>query len=74
MLFQVRVWLLIVLIEHQALLKYKEIESSVGLISFLIGPLITRPDRGRPTLNGWWAPDVQRQINRGEGPGHSVRG
>ena len=41
-------------------LKYKvkvqnEIKGeNVGLISFLIGlgPLITRPDRGRPTLNG----------------------
>jgi len=47
---------------------------NVGLISFLIGPtayyaLNPRADRGRPTLNGWWAPTVQRHIKGGEGPG-----
>ena len=39
--------------------------SFVGLISFLIDPTVywaldLCPDRGRPTLNGWWAPAVQR--------------
>ena len=40
---------------------------SVRLISQPISPtaywaLVTRPDRGRPTLHGWWAPVVLRYI------------
>ena len=39
--------------------------SFVGLISFLIDPTVylaldLHPDRGRPALNGWWAPVAQR--------------
>ena len=37
----------------------------LGLISHQLGPtafwaLFLRPDRGRPTLHGWWAPVPQR--------------
>jgi len=40
---------------------------SVRLISQPISPtaywaLVTRPDRGRPTLHGWWAPVALRYI------------
>ena len=73
--------------EKSFMLKYKvkvqrEIKGeNVGLISFLIDPTVyyalnPRPDRGRPTLNGWWAPAAQRQNKkgvRGRGTQHKVR-
>jgi hypothetical protein len=39
------------------------------------GPLISRPDRGRPTLNGWWAPVTLRNIKEvgAAGSGYEVR-
>ena len=42
-----------------------QVELLVGLISHQLGPtvfwaLFSHPDRGRPTLHGWWAPVAQR--------------
>jgi hypothetical protein len=48
------------------------------LISSLIGPtaywaLILRPDGGRPTLHGWWAPVALRYKRRWGPAAHSTR-
>jgi hypothetical protein len=40
-----------------------------------LGPLVSRPDRGRPTLDGWWAPVTLRYIKEvgATGSRHEVR-
>jgi hypothetical protein len=40
-----------------------------------LGPLVSRPDRGRPTLYGWWAPVTLRYIKEvgATGSRHEVR-
>ena len=48
------------------------------MISFLIGTtaylaLNPRPDRGRPTLNGWWAPVALRYKERWRPAAHGTR-
>jgi hypothetical protein len=52
---------------------------NVGLISPPMGPMThlaldLRPDRGRPTLTGWWAPVILRDIKRGGGRRLALRG
>ena len=51
---------------------------TVGMISQPISPtaywaLVTRPDRGRPTLHGWWTPVALRYIKWWGTAAHSTR-
>ena len=58
---------------------YTKYHYLLGLISHQLGPtafwaLFSRPDRGRPTLHGWWAPVTlryKRKVRAG-GSDHEV--